>query len=87
MGADGLWVRTAHTALSGGLTLGLFLHRTGEAEPSQRPAGNGGRGVAGSAVLHHGLPGPGAAGWHRGVRAALGARKALRGGRRDALVE
>uniref|UniRef100_A0A8C9EWF5 Palmitoyltransferase n=1 Tax=Pavo cristatus TaxID=9049 RepID=A0A8C9EWF5_PAVCR len=35
MGAGGLWVRTAHTALSGVLTLGLFLHRTGEAEPSQ----------------------------------------------------
>lgn len=33
MGAGGLWVRTAHTALSGGLALGLFLHRTGEAEP------------------------------------------------------
>ncbi|XP_059684820.1 palmitoyltransferase ZDHHC12 [Gavia stellata] len=28
MGAGGLWVRAAHTALSGGLTLGLFLHRT-----------------------------------------------------------
>lgn len=33
MGAGGLWVRTAHTTLSGGLALGLFLHRTGEAEP------------------------------------------------------
>lgn len=33
MGAGGLWVRAAHTALSGGLALGLFLHRTGEAGP------------------------------------------------------
>ncbi|XP_030362569.1 probable palmitoyltransferase ZDHHC12 [Strigops habroptila] len=28
MGSGRLWVRAAHTALSGGLMLGLFLHRT-----------------------------------------------------------
>uniref|UniRef100_A0A8D0EZE1 Palmitoyltransferase n=1 Tax=Strix occidentalis caurina TaxID=311401 RepID=A0A8D0EZE1_STROC len=37
MGAGGLWARAAHTALSGGLALGLFLHRTGEAGPPRRP--------------------------------------------------
>ncbi|XP_048821955.1 palmitoyltransferase ZDHHC12 isoform X3 [Lagopus muta] len=38
MGADGLWVRTAHTALSGGLTLGLFLHRTDLQKEAERGA-------------------------------------------------
>lgn len=36
-------------------------------------------------VLHHGLPGPGAAGWHRGVGRlwGLGRRCAARGGMRS----
>uniref|UniRef100_A0A8B9CQX5 Palmitoyltransferase n=1 Tax=Anser brachyrhynchus TaxID=132585 RepID=A0A8B9CQX5_9AVES len=40
MGAGGLGVRAAHTALSGGLALGLLLHPTGEAKPP-RPAVRG----------------------------------------------
>ncbi|XP_052525547.1 palmitoyltransferase ZDHHC12 isoform X2 [Tympanuchus pallidicinctus] len=38
MGAGGLWVRTAHTALSGVLTLGLFLHRTDLQKEAERGA-------------------------------------------------
>lgn len=60
MGAGGLWVRAAHTTLSGALALGLFLHRTGEARPPRpSPPSDPARGWAGGPPLRRGGSGLG----------------------------
>lgn len=69
LGPAGRWVRAAHTALSGALALGLFLHRTGEPGP---PDAQPRRGAAQGPALRRRGSGSGGAGPCRETRAFSG---------------